>query len=556
MRLHRLGQVGLVLIAFALGWPAAGELHPKFLFGHDAQPGEEMIILNDFSLRYMRAVFEAYETESFEDDEAVIRQMLVGVEQFYVVEDTGQRYYVAPDVQARAYRESIIMARASEGQELLATDLQLAAQRALPLHRWFQEDPPLDLYEAWYEQAEPADRQAHAHGYIGLLVDRSLAQERAGEIADAMATTRAARAVARDTDNDWAPILQAQERRLRVVDRELRRIGQYEQRVVSGEATAEVLHALALWRLLFNDDAEAALGFAQQANDETLQARLAASMQAIEGLEAAEALALAQWFTQLAENPAVQLEAAQAQALRRAVVYYRRFLEVHDKQDVTRLIADETLMGLHERIEAISPSAGSLAPERWTVITGQVLEPGPNDNGNLVIGTALRMRGDTVTLENSRMRIPVHVGCDYAIRMQVELKRAGPQSSVSLNFPIGDESEAHLFLGRGGPESGGMYGLGPIETLRGIEFRRNRPVALRLHVMTLAGGRARLMLWLDETQVLDWSGPVSLIDLLEQRAGGTTYYPAFQISSASGVEFSSIAVRPLRDVPAEAEPAQ
>ena len=291
MRLHLLRQVGLVLIAFALAWPAAGELHPKFLFGHDAQPGEEMILLNDFRMRYMRAVFEAYETESFEDDEAVIQQMLAGVEQFYVVEDTGQRYYVIPDVQARAYRESIIMARASEGQELLVTDLQLAAQRALPLHRWFQEVPPFELYEAWYEQADPAERQAHAGGYIGLLVDRSLAQERAGEIADALVTTRTAREVARDTDSEWAPIVQARERQLRVVDREMRRIRQYEERVASGEANDEVLHALALWRLLFKGDAEAALGFAQQANDEALQTRLSASMQAADGRDAAEALA-------------------------------------------------------------------------------------------------------------------------------------------------------------------------------------------------------------------------------------------------------------------------
>ena len=225
----------------------------------------------------------------------------------------------------------------------------------------------------------------------------------------------------------------------------MRRIRQYEERVASGEANDEVLHALALWRLLFKGDAEAALGFAQQANDEALQTRLSASMQAAEGLDAAEALALAQWFTQLAEDPAVQLEVAQAQALRRAAVYYRRFLDVHDKQDVARLIADDTLMGLPERIEALSPSAISSTPERWTVITGQVLEPGPNDNGNLEIGSALRMRDNTATLENSRLWIPVHVGCDYAIRMPNEVKRAGRRTLTlpSLADP-GPDGLVHL----------------------------------------------------------------------------------------------------------------
>ena len=514
-------------------------------FASDAQTDSERTARDDFEQWHMKEALAALGTPGVDDDEKVIHGMMQGVNRPWVMENRG-KHFLSPDQQARYYRESIIMARKREGGELRALELLFEFRQAHPLHRWFRDESPTpELYEQWYKQADRDQKSFHSDGYIGLLVERSLQAQRASDMQQAQALNREALSIARATKSGWEDALKQRDRTFQVFGREAKKIEQYQQRIDAGKATDLMHRSVALWQLLVADDQPGALKTAQQMQDKTLSALLTDVGKPVAELPAEQASACGKGLEQLANDPAVRLDNVKAKALTLAKARYQRYLDVHETQDVERAVVEAAVRLLDKKLGELGPVEVQPPAPRWSSLMDQLLEkqhPKYND-GHHVSGDLFEVRGNKVTLGESRFKIPIHVDADYELRLTTMLARKAEDQGIFIYFPLDNERGAVLALGV--EEGNYFYGPPRIKAMKGFKFPVRKAFTIVLGVRRLEDEHVRLTLRINGKEVEDWTGPRDELKTTEYYEEKFTGRGTALVFNARAVfQFSDIAMRP------------
>jgi len=533
---------GLRVLGFILALcpitQAWGEKVPEFLT--DPVTVAEHRALLDHQVRFRQEVLQALETkDDRSDDDAIIRKMMSEVTRPVVNPETGVAAYAHLAAQARAYRESIILLKKRGDSELEALDMIFDFRQALPLHRWFREVPPFELYEQWYEQAPKQRRRAFGHDFVGLLADKSYEAEKAGDQDAAIKINKRALSCAREVGSSWEPILSERDANFSRMGREAERIQQYAQRVEEGRATDDVIYALCLWTMLVDGDTPRTLELLERIKNPALVKPFEGVDAEIKSLGPAEALELAKRFEAMAEDRAIRVPLQQANALRRAKLYYERYLVTYTVLDIDRSLNQQAYARLDKRIQELVPTTPPRAEAPWYPITGQLLYPGCK-----VAGESIEIRDGSVLASASRFRIPTLIDGGYDLMFNATLKRQAPATGITVLFPIDYEHAGLLCLNMNNDLRCYVPGLVVLKDIQDFRFPRNRPVTIQIKVRPLPDDFFKLILQIDGHEVYNWNNKTSMPRVLDNDAQFLLDNASFVFQANESYEFGPIAVRP------------
>lgn len=522
MRLRMLALIGFGAMAFAAG--AQQELTPRERAA-DAAVGVFMD----------KPTQAATQTTRDPGDDARIDRRL----ERYARMSAGERA-----IQAALYRRLIDRAAARRGGQRRALQYQLDLARAQPRHRWCAAGAMAERYRLAYDEGDRAERTELAEPFIGVLLPLIQRHDARWEIDEALELHREALAVARAARSPYREVLDDYGRVLTSLRREAQRLDAMRTQFENGAISPSNARVLAVRLAAERSDIEGAALAADAAGDSALASALRLAAPAVENLEPAQALAVADMFAALADDPALTLDRAKLNALQEAQFYYQHYLFLSAEQDVARL-------GVVQRSEELSPRIAALRPEPirrpagpWRSLVGGIAEPRVGNPGNLVSGQHLRVRNNIVYARASAFTIPVTVDTSYELRMGITRTHPNNEGGLSLYFPLNQQTGARLELAMGQQRRSGIHRLNrPLDLPPDFVLPEDAPVALELLVRQLPGNRVRLVIVLGNRQVLDWSGPISDIAIAGGARPPESHGNVFRIGASTTYEFSPIEIR-------------
>lgn len=521
MRLRMLALIGFGAMAFAAG--AQQELTPRERAA-DAAVGVFMD----------KPTQAAAQTTRDPDDDARIDRRL----ERYARMSAGERA-----IQAALYRRLIDRAAARRDGQRRALQYQIDLSRAQPRHRWCAARAMAERYRLAYDEGDRAERTEMAEPFVGVLLSLIQRHDARWEIDEALELHREALAVARAARSPYREVLDDYGRVLTSLRREAQRLDAMRAQFENGAISPSNARVLAVRLAAERSDIQGAALAADAADDATLASALRLAAAAVEDLEPAQALAVADTFAAIADDPALTLDRAKLNALQEAQFYYQHYLFLSAEQDVARL-------GVVQRSEALSPRIAALRPDPirrpagpWRSLVGGIAEPRVGNRGNLINGQHLRVRNNTVYAHESSFTVPVRLDAAYDMRMGITRTHANNPSGMALYFPIGAARGGRLVLGVGGENSCRIQGVTVIERLANFRFPEDRTVAMVLGVYPQERGEVHLTLSLDGVVVLDWTGPVNEFNVGGGQQPPQSHGNIFRIDARTTYEFQQIEVR-------------
>ncbi|MFW6106525.1 MAG: hypothetical protein ACOC8H_00015 [bacterium] len=213
----------------------------------------------------------------------------------------------------------------------------------------------LELLKARYEAARGGERKASANEYLDALLSAAEAEAQAGQPAQADALYAEAFPLA---SHLHSPLTSEIVRRRRALAAEVAAAKQLDEkreelqaRLSANPKDTGVRKQLVILYLLDDDKPDKAKALVNGDLPATFKSCLALVTQPADETSESEALKLAEWYAQVAAK--ANTRTGKAIALRRAVGYYERVLELHTKQDAVRLKAKLAL-------ENLSPEKASI----------------------------------------------------------------------------------------------------------------------------------------------------------------------------------------------------
>jgi len=447
-----------------------------------------------------------------------------------------------PELQARLYFQAEQLATSCRDGEGIAVIISQHFRTAQPLHRWCNDTHQLALYEKWYARADREDRKAMSEDYIVLLLAQSVALERTLAFDEALALNRTALSVARAADSVYKPLFEQRGRDLSQLRRHSQRLDQLLARLADGSLDQASARELAMWLAAERSDFAGALAAAQSAGDERLVELVTLASLPASELEAGDALAVAQWFIDMAEDDALPHDRARLGALYEARFYYHHYLKIHPEQDVLRLRVLEIALGLTDKLTALEPDPPHRPAGPWRSLLGGIREPRTGDPGNLVGGNHLRVRNNTVYAHKSAFTVPVVADDDYEFRMAITRTHANDVDGFSFYFPIGDKGGWMLLAG-GGDEGSYLRGVQRFEELDGFRFPEDTPVAMVVTVHRSDQHVVHITLQLDNVTIMDWAGPIQELEVPERYGPPEHHGNIFRVSAGTTYEFQHLEYR-------------
>lgn len=518
----RPGRMGLLLIG--LLWAGVVSAQPDQL----AEVRAADAVVGVF---FDRASREAGQTLRDQDDDARVDRWLSRCAAL-----SGGR----PAVQAAFYRRLMDRASDRRGGEREALGYMLRLFEAQPRHPWCSTDVRTLYYERAYESADRTGRAELAEPYIELLLEVAQGHERAWNIGAAQSAQQRALSVARSTRSPWREVLDDYGRTLSELDRAQRRLAQLQADAGQDPVAARTLAVrLACGR----SDFDGAILAAEASGDDDLLARMRYAARPVNDLEPMQALAVAEMFHALADDPALELDRAKLGALQEAGFYFQHFLFCYTARDAVRLRVSLLTESLPVRIAELQPDPIRRPAGPWRNLVNGIAEPRVGNPGNLVNGKHLRVRNNTVYANGSAFTIPARLDESYDLRMAITLTHANNRDGMSLYFPIGARRGGRLILGAGGDDSCRFNGLAPIERLARFRFPEDRPVGMVLGVHPVGGGDVHLTLSLDGTEVFDWTGPIRALNVGDRDRPPRRQGNIFRVGAGTTYEFQQIEVR-------------
>ncbi|MFW6106524.1 MAG: SUMF1/EgtB/PvdO family nonheme iron enzyme [bacterium] len=224
----------------------------------------------------------------------------------------------------------------------------------------------LELLKARYEAARGGERKASANEYLDALLSAAEAEAQAGQPAQADALYAEAFPLA---SHLHSPLTSEIVRRRRALAAEVAAAKQLDEkreelqaRLSANPKDTGVRKQLVILYLLDDDKPDKAKALVNGDLPATFKSCLALVTQPADETSESEALKLAEWYAQVAAK--ANTRTGKAIALRRAVGYYERVLELHTKQDAVRLKA---VMMLAELREKARDRGIGLMPQRLTL---------------------------------------------------------------------------------------------------------------------------------------------------------------------------------------------
>lgn len=258
--------------------------------------------------------------------------------------------------------------RGSYAKALAAVELLLAACAENPAKRKHWQEQKMRVLGLQYKYSYGKARKAAGRVYLGVLIATAEGKVAAGDTVGAVELYRKAFPIAAYLGPDWAKGIIAKRRALvRQMDVSKRRRAQFNAlraRLAKDPTDAKARETLILYYVVELDCPEEAAKIVNDTVPEALRTYVPLAAMPLGQVAEPVCLELGEWYERLAAKAS---PSGKAYALGRAMRYYQRFIDLHDKQDAILLktkLAMERIGKLDVTIaSAPSSSSGSVPAE-------------------------------------------------------------------------------------------------------------------------------------------------------------------------------------------------
>lgn len=441
------------------------------------------------------------------------------------------------------------------GTSTAAEALRLAAGKA-PDKKCEYLEKAVAIFQREYDAAPPAGRIGPGNLLIAALLD--LAEAQADNADTAEKTLRRALAVANAASSPLRAIVQQK------VD-SLAALGKTEAQVKKLAATLEAdpsnaaarSQIVRLYTVELNQPAEAAR-FLGDGVDETFRKYVPGAAKPPAEAPELACMELGEWYRDLATTASA---AARPAMLKRAQTYYERFLELHDKEDVTR---SQATLALNKVADELAKSAASTRPEATgAAAAGKKLPNGTwidlialtDPDQDCTDNRALKLwqRQGTGLVGQPSQQGPTSIACPVAIEgsydLQVKFLRKQTYGYIYIHLPVGSRSVSlMLYSGRSGLSYVNGRSAYYNETGALTPFQVNRAYTVDIKVLT-EGDDASIAVNLDGKALVRWKGPqaeLSASTIRNRKQVGLAVYDTVTVFGAARLRMQSGTAQALR----------
>jgi len=366
-----------------------------------------------------------------------------------------------------------------------------------------------EIREMQYDAAQGDEKKAAGELLLGSLLPVIEAKEKAGDLAEAAALYRKARAIAAATGSPRADEIDARALAFAQQMKTAARIADVKALLARDPANVSAREGLVRIHLIDLDDPAEAVKHLKGAKDEALLKYVPAAAKGVEVPPEFACLELGEWYRDLAGKAPAHAKAAM---YARAKAYLERFLTMHTPKDLSRTRATLALEKVEEAVAKLTaPPTPTRRPKaapsaQWLDLL--VLADPAKDTVN---GTWQRQDSGlaiTIPLFAGAIMLPVVPTGSY--ELHVRFVRLTGDDTVAVFLPAGGARTGLLLSARHGELA--SLGLRNVDgpQVKPARLVNGREYSLRIKVL-LEGGQADIAVILDGKPYMDWRGPVSAL---------------------------------------------
>jgi len=360
-----------------------------------------------------------------------------------------------------------------------------------------------------YDAASSTSPTGAGNDLVGGLLKLGEAQADAGDIDAAQKTYRRALAVADAIKTTLAGTVQEHLDELAARSKTLTQIKTLKATLETDPTNALARSALVrLYTVEMDDPAEAAKYLGDGA-DATFRKYVPAAAKGVDLAPELACMELGEWYRGLASESSL---AAKKTLLKRAQAYYQRFLELHEKDDVSRsqavLALDKVNGALAGPAPAVASAGGTKLPNGTWIDILALIDPAKDaaDAGAL---PQWKRRGTTLVatpMQHGRATLFAPVSANGSYDLQIKFARTRIYGSIYVYLPVGANSVSLLL-------TSGTSGLSYIKeqssysnaTAVSTSFVVNRAYTVDVKV-ALDEDQAAIAVNLDGKPLIRWKG--------------------------------------------------
>jgi len=407
-------------------------------------------------------------------------------------------------------------AAAAQAMELLA--------RSVPEKAAACRERLIEICRKRFDAARGDERRAAGEALLDSLLPVIEAREKAGDLAEAAALYRRAKAVATAIESPRAAEVKHRAAALAQKMKMAGKIKDVEALLARDSQNVSAREGLVRIYLVELDDPAESVKHLKGCQDKSLLKYVPAAAKGVEAAPEFACLELGEWYRALAEKAPKDAKAAM---YARAKAYLERFLSLHESQDLDRT-RGQVALGKVE--EALAKPAAAVTPTRPTEpaktasgIQDGVIKPGRwvdllplVDLQQDTVSGAWQRRGDALVIDprggdKATIGLPVSISGSYRLSVDFVTGR-----NLVITLPVG-RAVGLLNLGW---TDGKTCGLGSIDGKKAISNATTVKRAVgdkRPHTVVVSvkvdGDRAAMAVTLDGTPLTSWSGSQSSLSV-------------------------------------------
>lgn len=484
---------------------------------------------------YGEKLNDADRTRSFEDDQALIDEMLDFAEGL-TGRDLGVKCLIYAEVMTLASSAADI-GRMSEAWGLL--EATWPTQDLVSLETLVQKASQA------YRGVDRSERDTQGEIYVALLRDVTDRYEAQGDIAQAISVSQLASTVARQIGSDQLASLIQTLRRLSAASDLAERVAMLRQSLDKNPQNTTAARELVALLVTHEDDLQAAEQIAALTGDPEIVDLVQRAGRGIEQANAATAMRVADWYIALAEDTPDERAYA---LLNRSRSWYERFFSLYERDDALakRAAARDNLALLKiERLLADNPRLAGRPVDGWLPLLAPPFDAKAQQRGQ---AQRFEVQAGQLRADGAAIFIPFKKADRYEVRIRLTVDEAldNDPAAIFIHLPVGDDRVILTRYHASGRRLASVDRIDENRLLRNLPDRTGQEVVLTFQVAELNGQVVFTMLHQDEI-ALKWQGELDELDtydvVREEAArintSGVIYLEFLQLLTLHAVDYKA-----------------